>query len=119
MFCNISNHLSSKWPEAQKSAAEALGGQVVDIAFPAVSTLATTQEISALADDLATQVADGDVAMVQGEFTLTYALVQRLRSRGVQVVAGCSDRKTVEVFNSDGSVTKTAQFVFVCFRDFE
>lgn len=119
MFINISNHPSSKWPEAQKAAAEALGGQIVDIAFPAVSATATTQEVSDLAGDVDGQVANGDVAMVQGEFTLTYALVMRLRSRGVRVVAGCSAREAVEVVNADGSVTKTAQFVFKCFRDFE
>lgn len=119
MFYNISNHPSAKWSAEQLTAAQQLGGEVRDIAFPAVPTSATTVEIAAMADQLASQVADGDVAMVQGEFSLTYSLTRRLRDRGLRVVVACTDRKSVEVQKPDGTVEKTTVFEFAGFRDQE
>jgi len=119
MFINISNHASPKWSAEQLQAAQALGGEIRDIQFPNVATLATTADVLALADGLATQVGDGDVAMVQGEFTLVYATIRRLRTRDVRVVAACTERKVQETQKPDGTFEKTAIFVFAGFRDYE
>jgi hypothetical protein len=119
MFFNISNHPTTKWSAEQANAAMALGGELRDIQFPNVPTLATTAAVSALADMLAAQVGDNDVAMVQGEFTLVYATLARLRARGIRVVAACTERKVQEVAKSDGTVEKTAIFAFATFRDYE
>lgn len=119
MFVNISNHPTAKWAAEQREAALALGGELRDIQFPNVPTRATTAEVVALAENLAAQVSDVDVAMVQGEFTLAYATIRRLRARGVRVVAACTERKVQEVAKPDGSVEKTAVFVFAAFRDYE
>ena len=37
MFVNLSNHPVESWGERQRSAAEAIGGEVVDFPFPEVS----------------------------------------------------------------------------------
>lgn len=113
MFVNISNHASAKWSAAQLDAARLLGGDVRDIQFPNVPSTADESVILEMADQLAGQVADGDVVMCQGEFSLTFALTSRLRARGLQVVVACSERRVVE--HADGS--KTAIFEFERFRN--
>ena len=119
MFINISNHPSAKWSAEQLTAAQELGGEVWDIAFPAVPTTATTAEIAVMADQISAQVADGEVAMIQGEFSLVWSLTSRIRNRGLRVVVACTDRRSVEVQKPDGTVEKTTVFVFAGFRDQE
>jgi hypothetical protein len=115
MFVNISNHPANKWSPAQIANA---GGQVRDIQFPNVAPMATTAEVAKLADDLADQVAEGEMAMVQGEFSLTYALTRRLRARGILVVVACTERKVTEV-QKEGKTEKVVVFEFLCFREVE
>lgn len=119
MFFNISNHPSAKWSAEQLAAAGALGGTVTDIAFPNVPPLASSEEVGKMADELSAKVPDDGAAMVMGEFSLVYALTRRLRSRGVKVYTACTDRKVVEKTKEDGSVEKTAVFLFVTFRAVE
>ena len=115
MFINISNHPSSKWSPAQLAAA---GGKVVDIPFPNVPPTATPAEVEEMAQRLLDEVAKHGffhthTAMVQGEFSLTYALTGMLIRLGTEVVVATSfERKSVE--NPDGS--KTVVFEFVQFR---
>lgn len=117
-FYNITNHPSTKWGADQLAAACELGGEVIDLPFPNVPPLATSEDVSAMADALAAQVPDGAVGMVSGEWTLAYALTRRLRDRGIALYAACSDRKVVETV--EGGVTKkTAVFEFVRFRAIE
>lgn len=113
MFVNISNHPSAKWAATQLESARQLGGDVRDIQFPNVPADADESAILEMADQLAGQVAEGDVVMAQGEFSLTYAVTTLLKQRGHQVVVGCSERRVVE--NADGS--KTAVFEFARFRN--
>jgi CO dehydrogenase nickel-insertion accessory protein CooC1 len=53
-------------------------------------------------------------AMVQGEFTLTFALVKALQRRGIACFAAVGERDVEEV---GGSVT-LRRFAFVRFREF-
>ena len=116
-FYNISNHNSSKWSQSQLEAAHAMGGEVVDVQFPNVPPSASTEEVVQMATTVAAQVpADCVQAMVQGEMTLTLAIVRALQARGVQCLAACSDRRVVEQVQPDGSTVKTAVFEFVQFR---
>lgn len=117
MFYNISNHPSTKWAVEQTSAAVALGGDVRDIQFPNVAPSASFADVEGLAATLAVEVAAGDVAMVSGEFSLTFALTRSLLAKGARVVVAATERRSVEVTNADGSVTKTAVFAFVGFRE--
>ena len=118
MFINFSNHPFARWSEEQKAAAVAMGGEVVDMAFPAVPSTATTAEVEAMADKAVADIAAMKPAAVlcQGEMTLAFAVVTRLKELGIPVVAACSDRKTVERQLPDGTSEKTAVFQFAQFR---
>lgn len=123
MFINLSNHPSSKWSSAQLESAFALtsDNRIQDIPFPAVPPTATTSDILAIADGLHHTVMENkpEVIMISGEFTLAYTLIELcLRAGGIKVVAACSDRRTQEVVNSDGTTTKTTVFEFIQFREF-
>ena len=127
LFINLSNHPSNKWSFAQMAAAQVYG-KVIDISFPDVPAEATEEDIQEMADQCmgsldgvmaANHCSIGEVvAMVQGEFTLTYALVTRLKEKKVPVLAACSRRDTVEIASGDGETIKTSKFTFVQFRKY-
>lgn len=56
--------------------------------------------------------------MVSGEYTFTYHLVALLLRGDYHPVSACTRRETVEQTMPDGSVVKTARFVFVQFREY-
>ena len=122
MFINLSNHPSSKWSASQLESAFALtsDNHVMDIPFPAVPATATTSDILAIADGLHHTVMTNrpEAIMVAGEFTLAYTMIELCLRAGIKVVAACSDRRTKETVNEDGTVTKTVNFEFVQFREF-
>ena len=122
MFINISNHPSVKWGKMQLEAAMELtsDNQIKDIPFPAVPATATTTDIIKIADGLHHTVMANkpEAIMVAGEFTLAYTMIEICLRAGLKVVAACSERRTNEVLNEDGSTTKTAIFEFVQFREF-
>ena len=117
MFVNISNHPSPKWGPEQLAAAVALGGTVRDIAFPNVPPAADFAAVDLLADSLIEGISAGDVVMVQGEAALCFAATRKLLAKGARVVVASTERRSVETTNPDGTVTKTAVFGFVIFRE--
>ena len=119
MFVNFSNHKSALWSEKQRLAAEAYG-EIVDVPFPMVSSVATEDEIDALADQCVEEIVskNPDAAMCQGEFTLTYAVINKLLAKGIKCVSACSDRVVVERQMSDGTTQKQSVFEFVQFRQY-
>ena len=119
LFINYSNHPSSNWSQKQLSAAKKLG-EIVDIPFRSVAPEADSAELERVAGEEFTKIldaADGKNAVVHlmGEMTLTYMLVRKLRASGIRCVASTTARRVVE--NADG--TKTSDFDFVRFRDYE
>ena len=127
MFVNLSNHPSGKWTAEQINAASRLYGEVRDLPFPAVPTLATPDDVAVMADEyvarafaMREECADNThsfAVMVQGEFTLTYATVKRFKEAGVTVVSAVSDRVVSEQVVG-GEVRKTAIFRFAGFREY-
>ncbi len=122
MFINLSNHSVAKWGEAQKKAAHAIDEEraIHDLPFPNVSPTASTEDIAKMADELVDKLVkmEATVVLVQGEMTLTYAIVSRLQETGITAVAACTERKSVEKLQEDGSVLKTSVFEFVQFRSY-
>ena len=126
MLVNFTNHPSEKWTADQKNSAIRLYGGVRDLPFPAVPANAGTPEIIAMADGVIDKIlaikeenidTETFAVMVQGEFTLTYAVVSRLRNRGITVLSAVTKRdSTEEVVN--GEVRKTAIFRFAGFREY-
>lgn len=119
MFINFSNHPSVEWSDKQKEEACLLGGEIVDIPFPAILAGINEQEIDALADEYTKKILSHNPAcvMCQGEFTLAFAVIIRLIDNNISVVAACSERKTIMV-NKDGVSVKQVIFNFERFRKY-
>lgn len=119
MFINCSNHASEYWHDAQREAA-AVWGEVVDYPFPAVPPDADEKTVAAMTAAAADEIAamKPEAVMCQGEFTLSFALINALKSKEIPVMAACSERRTTEAYQADGSVKKTSEFCFVRFRKY-
>ncbi len=123
MLINFSNHPSEKWSDKQKEAA-AVYGETVDSPFPAVPSNSDEKEIERLAQESLDRIVDmidgnpASAVMVQGEFTLTYAVVSLLIERGIRAVSACSDRRVTEIAGEDGKPLKQVEFCFERFREY-
>lgn len=118
MFLNFSNHPSANWGAEQLAAARQYG-EVVDLAFPAVASEASTEQVHEQADCYVAQILQmkPDCVLCQGEFCLSYCVIDRLKKAGVKVVAACSNRETQEI-TEDGATRKVSYFVFRQFREY-
>lgn len=127
MFINLSNHPSDRWSEEQLKAAQAYG-EIREIPFPNVDPESPAEVIQKQAEELVERVldvlaalkspdsdavADADVVMCQGEFTLCYRVVTILKEHGIRVVAACTERNV----RMDGD-QKISIFRFVQFREY-
>lgn len=121
VFVNFSNHPSCKWSEEQRNAANALVPkmEIVDLAFPAVDSEMDEAGIQTLTKSIVDKIMryHPAVVMCQGEFGLTYSIVNMLKKRGVKVVYSCSERKTIEKQTTNGT-EKLSVFSFVRFREY-
>ena len=113
-FVNFSNHPSDLWTLEQLQAAKVYG-DVVDVPFPQVDPTLSSEEIKAMADRYVSDILEYRPAavMCQGEFTLCYAVIERLKKNGITVLAACSERIT----RTEGNV-KTTIFEFKGFREY-
>ena len=120
MFLNVTNHKSSMWQQKLIDAAR-IYGEIVDYPFPYIEANYTNEDISRLARETISKIIamKPAVCMVAGEFSLTFQLIEGLLNAGIKVVITCSERKTIEQKNPDGTLTKTAYFDFVQFREYE
>lgn len=118
MFINFTNHANSKWSDAQLQAAKEYGS-IFDIQFPSIEPECTRADIQRIADEYAKQIIDKspDCVLCQGEFCLSYAVIDRLKSNGIKVVAACSRREVEEISTAD-ETKKISRFVFVQFREY-
>lgn len=119
IFINHTNHPSTRWSDEQLSAAQAYG-EIFDMVFPAVNPSATAEEVRQLAQRNAEKILELEPAAVlcQGEFNYTFALVERLKSSGVKVVAATSERIVISEILPDGSTRQISTFRFVQFREY-
>ena len=119
IFVNCSNHPSVKWSAEQKEAAEQYG-KITDIPFPAVACDLTDMQLEELAERTATEILEKKptAVMCMGEFVVCFRIVQKLKKTGINVLASCSERHTVEYVDKDGTVHKEAAFVFQGFREY-
>lgn len=119
VFINCSNHPSAVWCDAQRQAAQVYG-EIMDIQFPEIDPAWTTGQVQEEAERICGEIVRSHPAavMCQGEFTFTYALVRRLKEKGITVLAACSRRQTEEIAAEDGSTKKRVIFTFECFREY-
>ena len=121
MLINLSNHASSAWSEQQMQAANEQYGDIVDMAFPAIDPWADEADVDELANVflskiklLANDKNTTAVVHLMGEFSFTYALVNKLKAEGIDAIVSTSERQAE--MNADGS--KTIRFDFVRFRKY-
>ena len=128
IFLNVSNHPSAIWSARQRENAETYG-QILDIPFPGVNPHADENEIRDMAEQLFADIigvymesvgeTDKDEILRNGgEFTLTFALIERLKEIHATVVAACSQRVVHEEQMERGKSRKVVEFEFVCFRKY-
>ena len=117
VFINFSNHPSSRWSPEQLAAAEKIG-RVVDEPFPAVPADMDEAGVARLADETAERILAQRPAAVlcQGEFTLAFAVTERLKAKGVTVLAASSDRVIETERDENGETRKVSVFRFTRFR---
>ena len=118
VFLNLSNHPVAKWPPAQRAEAEALGGEIVDEPFPAVPPDADPEYAVVVGQDILQRILARApaAAMVQGEFTLTFYLVQALEFHGIPCYAATTRRIVENAIGAAGVAEKRSRFEFVRFR---
>jgi len=114
---NITNHPSTGWSEAQRAAAlELTGSPVIDIRFPNVSPNATSKEVEEMAWEVLKDVPRDASVLIQGEASLSFALIMVAFVKRCRVYSTTTERVVVERAEGD-TVVKTAVFQFVQFRD--
>jgi len=119
MFLNLSHHPSSFWSEAQRAAAQSIGGEIADECFPDVPPDASADDIRRMAGELVEIVVHRQplAVMVEGEFTLSFCTVTALIAKGIPCYAAATRRVVREEF--DGASTKrSSTFEFVRFRPY-
>lgn len=117
VFVNFSNHPSSRWSKEQMAAAEKYG-RVIDEPFPAVPANLDERGVALLADESVLRIMSHHPVAVlcQGEFTLTFAVVERLKAEDVKVLAASSDRVIETETDENGGTRKVTVFRFTRFR---
>lgn len=119
ILINFSNHPSFFWGKKQLEVAKKYG-PIVDLPFPSVDAHIDKDEIQAMAAYYVDKIKamDPRTVMVQGEFGLTYQIVNELKKEGIQVIYASSQREVQEVQNEEGETIKKSIFQFIRFREY-
>ncbi len=119
VFINFSNHPSSRWSPEQLAAAEKYG-RVIDEPFPAVPADMDEAGVARLADEAVARIMahHPTAVLCQGEFTLAFAVTERLKAKGVTVLAASSDRVLMKEEDENGETRKVTVFRFTRFRKY-
>lgn len=119
MFINCTNHRLNEWSEDQIKAAS-VWGDIVELPFPNVSPYASTAEIYEIADKYSEQIVSmkPDAVLVQGEMTMCFAIVNKLKTHNILTLAATSERVSDVRTDDSGNSIKTSYFRFVGFREY-
>ena len=118
MLVNLSNHTCDTWDEKQRIAAINYG-EVIDFPFPYVNPSASKEDVSELATTIVCAVTkvNPSAVLCQGESTLAFSVVTKLKEAGFKVLAACSERNVTQETQRDRTI-KRIDFDFVCFREY-
>lgn len=119
MIVNFTNHPSYCWCSEQVSAA-AKWGDIIDLSFPDVPAAADENDIAKLADIYCAQIRElaPDAVLVQGEMSLSFAVIECLFRNGITVLCASSERVCEVTVADDGSTVRRSIFRFVRFRKY-
>ena len=114
---NFTNHPYSMWDERQKEIAS-MYGNIKEIPFPPVDPTYTEEQLDTMAGEYKEKILElnDKVVLLQGEFTLSFRLVNLLKKEGLNVVAACSKRNVKEWKDYNGKYHKEMLFEFAQFR---
>lgn len=124
MFFNVSNHPifteKSTWSKEQREIAKIIGGELVDIPFPAITPDMPNDQIMMIAREVARDLKGMSkntlsAAMVAGEYATTIAIIAELQKVGIPCYFGQSER-IAEEREENGQVVVVHKFVFRNFR---
>lgn len=121
MLINLSNHPVENWSHKQLTEAKNLFGQVQDLPFPQINTIASEDEIKVIAnkytnicmEKLSLSQNEINAVHIMGELTFTFALVKKLLKQGIICVASTTERNSIETGGK-----KITEFRFVRFREY-
>lgn len=118
MLVNFTNHPVSRWSGTQLAAAGSWG-EIVDMRFPNVPAPADENDISTLADTCCAKIYElaPEAVLVQGEMSLTFAVVTRLLEKGITVLCAASEH-VCETTAAAGSTVRKSTFKFIRFRGY-
>lgn len=113
-FINFTNHPSELWEQNQIDSALTFG-KIIDIPFPNVPPTFTPKDIDELGLEYTNRilVENPTAVLCQGEFSLSYNIICRLKQNDIKVLTACSERNTIIVGNEKRSI-----FSFVQFREY-
>lgn len=119
MFINFTNHSSELWGGEQRKAAEKYG-EIVDIPFPSVSPEYDSEKVNELAASYAELICGykPHAVLVQGEMTLSYAVVSMLLRQGITALCATTERVSASRIGTNGETVKVSEFRFVRFREY-
>ncbi|MDO4324666.1 MAG: hypothetical protein Q4E24_01310 [bacterium] len=118
MFVNFTNHPKDNWTREQIEASVCYG-EIVDVPFPEVSPESTLEQVRQEAEVYAEKIMQyrPQFVLCQGEFCMTYHVVQILKEKGIHVGAACSERKVTET-TTESETKKTVLYQFVQYREY-
>jgi len=121
MLINLTNHASEHWSGSQLEAAEKQFGEIRDLPFPQIDPDLSKEDIDMLAECYVGQIItllkrqEGESAIhLMGEQTFCYSLINKLKAKGIKVLA--STTKRISETRLDG--TKVVTFRFCRFREY-
>ena len=121
MLVNVSNHPHLKWTKKQQKEAQVMFGEVVDYPFPQINPFITSEEVDGLVEKCIRTILSFENTpdvMVQGEYVLTYRLVDTLKKLNIRCFAAESVRYVEEVDDEQGDPIKVSFFKFQKFLEY-
>ncbi len=119
MLINCTNHPYEIWTEKLKEAAECYG-TVMDLPFPQIDPLITTEKLRELTRETADRIMEmhPEAVLLAGEYTFTFMLADKLLKDGVRVLCIRNRRQVTESRRPDGTNEKKSIFIFEAFGEY-
>ena len=129
MLINNTNREHTTWGEDQLEASKDFG-EIVDMIMPGIPAEADEAEADRIAGLVVRRIlrrlgrekagtgTEQDAVICQGDFTLVYRVVTRLKEAGVTVVAPSFQRVTKPTLRPDGTTVPGYSFRFERYRQY-
>ena len=95
-------------------------GEIVEYPFPNVSPYDSGDDVKRKAKEIALEIAGKtpQAVMVQGEMTMTFAIVSELKKLNIYTLSAVSERIVKISADENGNTIKTSEFHFAGFREY-